>query len=257
MRAAALRATRLKRPLPRSSVSKNSRRHGAGKEPSLERDGPSSTSRAMAVRDRRSSAHDVRAICCSFDLGLGQPDVDRRHVAIALRRRRARRSRARAARSQRRRCRAAGSRDGTTARRPLRRRSRRQMRRDDLAPVLEDRDVELAAAGVVDDRDAADVAGAMASCVDIAQTRLAERQRQALHRGQTDAHAGERAGAARDGEELDLVPVDAGLGQQPVDRRQQLLVARALALERDRAEERRRRAARRRRGSAATCRRRG
>ena len=66
----------------------------------------------------------------------------------------------------------------------------------------------------------------------------AEGEREALHRRQADAHAGERAGAARDGEEVDLAAVDAALAQQPVDRRQELLVARAFAFQRDAAEER-------------------
>src|SRR5205814_2618829 len=55
---------------------------------------------------------------------------------------------------------------------------------------------------------------------------------------QSDADASERSGTARDGEELDRLPIDVVLGEQPVDGRQQLLIARAFALERDAAEER-------------------
>jgi hypothetical protein len=196
----------LKRPAEFISLSKNSRRHGAGKE-----------SVSSLCTASRQTAKDL--------FGLGQPHVDRRDVRVLGELSRLRDG-TRAPRARR--GRVAGAQkpgDGQAAGRLG------QMRRYHLPPVLEFGDVKLAAPRVVDDRGPPRRRRNRLVRRHRAD-RLPQRQRQALHRGQPDAHAGERAGAARDGEEVDLAAIDAGLAQEPVDGREQLLVARALAFQR-------------------------
>src|SRR5204863_9724095 len=73
-------ATRLKRRSAASSFSKKSRRHGTEKE--------SRSMRWIASRSRPAAGAIARSLRILFlpqlDLGLGQPDIDRRHVPVAI-----------------------------------------------------------------------------------------------------------------------------------------------------------------------------
>ena len=116
---------------------------------------------------------------------------------------------------------------------------RGQARRDRLPMSFELRDVELPAAGIVVNQHLLErmrgVAIAFAEGDRFVRRhradRLAEGHGQPLHRGQTDADAGERARAAGRGEEVEAMAVDVALAEEPVDGREELLVARALPLE--------------------------
>src|SRR4051794_12900838 len=74
------RAMRLNRPLPRTSVTKKSRRHGAAKM-FVSRRWISSTSSSVGMANVTSS---MTLAASQPGLGLGQADVDRRDVAVAL-----------------------------------------------------------------------------------------------------------------------------------------------------------------------------
>src|SRR5260370_343095 len=80
MRARSRSATSVRRPLARSSFSKNSRRQGAGNE-IVSRRCTASMSCAVAVRISTSSRI---LFLLQLHLGFGEADIDRRHVAIAV-----------------------------------------------------------------------------------------------------------------------------------------------------------------------------
>ena len=77
---------------------------------------------------------------------------------------------------------------------------------------------------------------ASASSADTPITGLFKRHRQALNRGQADAKAGERAGAGRDGEQIDPIARDAGLIERARDFAGQALAVRARLIARQQRE---------------------
>src|ERR1051325_3079732 len=186
------------------------------------------------------------------DFGLGQADVDRRDIAVPFDTA-ARGNLNRAARAAHRHVRVLhelgdGQHERRVARQLLPLPLCGQPRRDHLAVAFEDGEVELTAPGIVVHRDARQVVRAFLGRRTFAERdrlvrrhrddRLAEGEGEALDGGEADADAGEGAGPARGGEELDVALLRAALGEEPVDGREELLVARALALQRDGAEER-------------------
>src|SRR5256885_2170781 len=225
------RATTFRRPLARSSLSKNSRRHGDGNEATSRR-WMASMSRFLAVVIRISSI----PLLLKLNLGLGETNVDRRDVGVAIE--------LAVARDLDRAARAA---DGDVSRvekvrdvdHDLRRllqllelrRGREPWRHDRLA-ALEVRHVVLAASGIVDDEKRRG-AGNDRLVRRHRHERLAEGEGESLPRREADAHAGERSRSARHGEELNRLAIDVRLGENEVDRRKELLVARVFALQRD------------------------
>src|ERR1044071_9331657 len=139
-------ATRLNRRSAVSSFSKKNRRHGTGKE--------SRSMRWMASRSRPCTGAIARSLRILFlpqlDLGLGQPDIDRRHVPVAIHVAIALAGLHRAPR--------ATQRDVVALQKLIHVDHVRfgyfagKVRRDDFASVFEDRHVKLTASGVIANR---------------------------------------------------------------------------------------------------------
>src|SRR5438876_4492687 len=106
-----------------------------------------------------------------------------------------------------------------------------QPRRHHFFSVLEHRNVEFAASGIVYDQPLS----SLRSDGLVRRHRtygFAQCESHSLNRGQSDANAGERAGTARHRKQLDMMTTESALAQKPVDRREEFLVARASSFHR-------------------------
>ena len=107
----------------------------------------------------------------------------------------------------------------------------RQARPLHQPPIVEDRQVHLASACIVNHRPPP--AGWRDRFVRRHRAHLlSECERHSLNRGQTDSNAREGSRPSGHGEEINVPPIDSRFAQQPIDRRQQLLISRALSLRR-------------------------